>query len=370
MEGGSGDDSRFTFPTSLASEEQSSPGPACGDVFKLRDMPRVGGFTDAPVRPGQVSVRETDMEATMCRTASSHNGHRNAGIQGFAKSLGFPTLHEIGGGLFAVVCMITPAMAKNILSNHNSRNRKEVTSASSQLTREMSEGRWQLTAQAISFATDKNLNNGQHRLICCATSDRPIECLVVFGESEEAMKVTDIGTGRTAKQIADLLGMEVDNTMLSACKRAMDSFGGQTKRSPGELFDFMESHQDALRFTMANLRSKQRLAGICIGPVMGAVLRAYYHVDHSRLAAFCEELRTGVPVDNQELSAVTLRNMLIGLITGKQYRGIKASAVVLYSKAERAILGYSKLENLTKVYGFESELFALPEEKSASSSAE
>lgn len=121
-----------------------------------------------------------------------------------------PTYHEIrhlaeSGAHYAVRAMITPAVAQRILDECNARNRPVRRRQSDFLTAQMEEGRFVYNGESIVFATDRHLNNGQHRLIACVNSGVPIEVLLVFGVPPERFTTYDQQAVRGA---ADVLAID------------------------------------------------------------------------------------------------------------------------------------------------------------------
>jgi hypothetical protein len=65
------------------------------------------------------------------------------------------------------------------------------------LSREISDGLWQLNGQAIVISDSEDVLDGQHRLLAVIDAGIPIKSLVVYGVGKEAFKTIDTGAVRT-----------------------------------------------------------------------------------------------------------------------------------------------------------------------------
>lgn len=114
---------------------------------------------------------------------------------------------------------ITPAQAEYILQNHNSGNRPLRDKRVETLAEAISDGRWTITSQGISFARNGLLNNGQHRLNAIVKAGRPVKLYVAFGESDDAFHVLDAGLGvRTAADVLAIDGVENYTTVAAGAR--------------------------------------------------------------------------------------------------------------------------------------------------------
>lgn len=98
---------------------------------------------------------------------------------------------------------ITPLMASAYLQK-NDKNRNVSKVIVDAYTREMKDGRWVLSNDAIAFDTDGNLINGQHRLYAVIKSGCTCDFLVVRGMPSKNFTVMDNGYTRTAAQVFKL----------------------------------------------------------------------------------------------------------------------------------------------------------------------
>lgn len=110
----------------------------------------------------------------------------------------------------AEVMHITPHMAE-IMLEHNMMNGVKVNrrlraDRVAFLADQMSEGKFDLTGQSITFTKDKVLNDGQHRLSAVVKSGVAIDSLVMFGVDRETFSKVDVGTKRSAADIFSIKG--------------------------------------------------------------------------------------------------------------------------------------------------------------------
>lgn len=120
------------------------------------------------------------------------------------------------------IMRITPSVAKELLLR-NTRNRRLNKKHHEHLQRIMKMGDWFMNGEAIIFAKDDSLLNGQHRLTACVLSGVSFDSLVVYGIDEDAFKTLDGGRKR---QVGELLAMqgEKDANSVASCVSALMSF--------------------------------------------------------------------------------------------------------------------------------------------------
>lgn len=100
--------------------------------------------------------------------------------------------------------LVTPERAARYLKNNHG-NRKLKPSVVARYAATMLSGNWVLSPEAICFAPDGRVLNGQHRLTAVINSGVPTPFLIIRGVSPEVFKVLDRGATRT---IADALGVD------------------------------------------------------------------------------------------------------------------------------------------------------------------
>ena len=143
---------------------------------------------------------------------------------------------------------VTPALAKMMLEK-NTRNRRLSNAWVRKLADDMSNGRWhKIGNDAITFDTDGNLTNGQHRLQAIIMSGTTQVFNVVQGVEMSAnmdrpkmrSKLENI------RLFTDLDELFVHNTIISTCSFLMELLG-QNSHSLECLTDFIHEYEDELK---------------------------------------------------------------------------------------------------------------------------
>lgn len=112
------------------------------------------------------------------------------------------------------VMTVTPELAAKWLKQ-NSHNRPIRKRAVVDYARDMAAGKWLQNGEAIKFAEDGTLLDGQHRLHAVVTAGVSVVMLVVSGLPRATQETMDAGRKRT---VADALGLrgEANSTVLAA----------------------------------------------------------------------------------------------------------------------------------------------------------
>jgi hypothetical protein len=111
--------------------------------------------------------------------------------------------------------LITPKLAKELLSKNNS-NRRVSDTTVSLYANDMRDGRWkENTAEFIKIAEDGDILDGQHRLLAIIKSDTCVNFQVAYGVCKSVFDVLDTGKVRSS---ADVFSIEkIENfTIISA----------------------------------------------------------------------------------------------------------------------------------------------------------
>lgn len=114
------------------------------------------------------------------------------------------------------IATITPEIAKHILEN-NADNRPVRKRLLNKIIADINEGRWELNGESIVISKTGELNDGQHRLLGCVETRKPIDSVLVFGMERRTRLTVDVGTARTA---GDFLGMSGAEHKASAAATA------------------------------------------------------------------------------------------------------------------------------------------------------
>lgn len=117
----------------------------------------------------------------------------------------------------ASVVFITPDMASRWLEK-NTRNRKIRATTVNRYARDMTAGDWELTGEAVKFAADGTLLDGQHRLAAVVKSGTTVPMYVIRGLAPSAQRVMDTGDKRSAAGQLQIAG-HANTTLLASVAR-------------------------------------------------------------------------------------------------------------------------------------------------------
>ncbi|MEU3282939.1 hypothetical protein [Streptomyces antibioticus] len=112
------------------------------------------------------------------------------------------------------IMAVTPELATKWLKQ-NTRNRNARKRAVSDYARDMAAGQWRLNGEAIKFAADGTLLDGQHRLMAVIEADVAIPLMVVTGLPNDTQETMDAGRKRTTADTFSLRG-ETNAAVLAA----------------------------------------------------------------------------------------------------------------------------------------------------------
>lgn len=111
---------------------------------------------------------------------------------------------------FVEVVDVTPALAQQMLLRNTKKQRSIRDKVVEGYALAMTEGRWKLTAQGISFDKDGDLDNGQHRLHAVIKSGVTVKMTVTFGHDAEAYLLLDSGSPRKASDALRTAGVATE----------------------------------------------------------------------------------------------------------------------------------------------------------------
>lgn len=149
--------------------------------------------------------------------------------------------------------LVDPETARRWLKG-NQVNRSIRVAKINQFASDMTNGRWNFSNDAICFAPDGTLLNGQHRLHAIIKSGVAMSILIIRNMPPESMTTMDIGSKRTA---ADALGWDGEKNrhlLAAAAKLAIVYRDGRIYKdskvqavSPGEIRSFIDTHPQLRR---------------------------------------------------------------------------------------------------------------------------
>lgn len=255
-----------------------------------------------------------------------------------------------------VIETVTPKIAEGWL-NANKSNRRLRDGIVEKYADDMKHGRWTTCPEPISFYTDGDLADGQHRLFAIIESDTPQTFPIARGLKREDGLNLNTGLGRTLVDNARI--SKTDDGLskaLIATARAMEFGTISVGRSVsnGETLDIVDRHREAAAFAASEVRRKPLLCGAV---VTGAVGRAYAAgADHDKLRRFCDVLGTGLYNGDTETAAVAIRNYLLEKGAVLSSSGLWVDT---FMKEQNAIRYFTEGRKLTVIKSVSEEAYPL-----------
>lgn len=127
---------------------------------------------------------------------------------------------------------ITPDVA-HVYLTHNRVNRPIKENIVALYAQQMNDNLWVLSNDAITFASNGDLMNGQHRLTAVIRSGKTCDFLVTRNMPLESFAVMDNGTGRTASDVLFIEGVNNYSNISAMVKRKMVLESKHIAISPG-----------------------------------------------------------------------------------------------------------------------------------------
>jgi hypothetical protein len=161
----------------------------------------------------------------------------------------------------AVVIDVTPDLARAWL-RANVHNRKIRDRAVAEYARDMAAGHWNLNGEAIKFATDGTVLDGQHRLRAVIEADTTVQMLVVVGLPPEAQETMDTGRKRTTADVMGLRGETNAHTLAAVLRRVYawdhgdQRFGGSYSATNRECAQLLAERPDIRRSAEIAVRTR------------------------------------------------------------------------------------------------------------------
>jgi len=213
--------------------------------------------------------------------------------------------------------LVTPEQATSWLErNTNNRNLRQ--GLVDTYARDIAQGNWRVTGEAIKFSKDHRILDGQHRLWAVVEANKPITTFVIFGLEDEAQSVMDSGKARTAGDHLRMNG-EANPELLAAAGRLGCLvergllFGNRAgwNVTKTDIYEWVQDHPSIHR-------SAQAACGVFRRSGLPPRVIAYLHyrfslVDADAADEFFERLSTMVGLDyGSPILALASRLRLLG----------------------------------------------------------
>ena len=217
---------------------------------------------------------------------------------------------------------VTPLMAKRAL-NKNNMNRNLNVKRVEHWTRLMKAGQWAQNGEAIKFAKDGTLLDGQHRLAAVIAYGKPVEMLVVRGLNKNVMATLDNGVKRRIADHLKIAGYEGNTSQLgAACVICMNFETGKFSEkkmtvSPQDAINYVKKHNDL--WESCSLISNNRVTKSLLPLSIATALHYLFSkIDASKAKHFFDQLETGDGLDKTS-PVLKLRSQLT-LVKSKSKR--------------------------------------------------
>jgi hypothetical protein len=176
-------------------------------------------------------------------------------------------------GMNVELVAVTPEVARAwLLRNTHNRPLRDKTIET--YARDMAAGNWTLNGEAVKFATDGTVLDGQHRLRAIVAADVTVRMLIVSGLPPEAQETMDSGRKRTAADVFSLRG-EANAATLAAVLRRVHAWkagdrtlGGSYPATNLEIASLLAERPEIRRSAEIAVRTRQAFPHIpqsCLG---------------------------------------------------------------------------------------------------------
>ena len=193
------------------------------------------------------------------------------------------------------LCRITPGLARDFLSKNVAHNRRLKPAKIAAFARDMENGKWRITHQAIAFDWNGELVDGQNRLSAIIKSKTTIEMWVYRGLNPDDFTVLDSGTARGAHDFLHRHGF-ANSTAVAAAARLTIRYWSRLARLHGEGLPGYPSnskmagasHSEIEQFCLANSAAVEEAASLA-----KRVHREFRHLRIASVAALyliCHEI--------------------------------------------------------------------------------
>lgn len=196
---------------------------------------------------------------------------------------------------------ITPRKAEELLAR-NTRNRNKKPIKIARYARDMAAGNWRLTGEALKFAGDGTLLDGQNRLYAIIESGASIQTAVARGIAPDAQDVMDTATPRSGADQLVINGHSNGKDLQAAynahhgyhsglLRAANSDLGGTGRLTNAEIMAYAEKFPEVGDSLADAVRYKRYFTGFPIGAVALA-LHEFAKIDADDAYAYFDRYAT------------------------------------------------------------------------------
>ena len=248
---------------------------------------------------------------------------------------------DVGEGMRSLAIEITPEMAKDWLEYHNNWNRPIGANQIQENVNNVKHDEYRPnTGQSLTFGTNWNLTDGQHRLKMVTQTGVTIKSLVTLGVTKDAVKYIDKGKKRnTADTLSILNNARVTQKMTSSWRW----MAGGIQLSPAQENLIYEKMRDEIEYVeeLCQGMSSKFNNGYMRAALLTAIKAGIAKDD---LDVFVETLKSAETVQPHDRTVMALRDYLNR--GGINKRTERTKAVM---RIQRAILLHSTRQTVTQI---------------------
>lgn len=206
---------------------------------------------------------------------------------------------------------ITPAEAARWLKkNKNNRPiRKERVHA---YAADMKHGNWNLNTDPISFDSDGNLLNGQHRLSAVIEADATIQMLVA--KNVDPQTVFDQGATRSIKDTLSYQGISTNNTEIAVVRFALRTACGLNTNTWAQVKAYYERRnteiKEAVRISGLGAGGKYKVCRNATAQ-FAFMCALIYGMPAETIERFSKAVNSGFTDGKDQSAAIVVRNTLL-----------------------------------------------------------
>ncbi|MFW6172499.1 MAG: hypothetical protein ACOC5T_02025 [Elusimicrobiota bacterium] len=208
---------------------------------------------------------------------------------------------------------VSPGMVQEWLDERNSHNRKMKPQRVKRFVSDMIAKRWHLS-QPIIFYNSGVLADGQNRLQAVVDSGETVYMSIMYGGDERALPVIDDIKPRSDQDIASLSGVGFISFNGTRTANYILAIRKLNKASREQKLRFYQNHTKAINKVTSWLTQH----GVAVGPVLAAIVYAYYNVkDKSLIEGFCQTLQDGTRETKKDPAWVLREYLRNRIVTGR-----------------------------------------------------
>lgn len=237
---------------------------------------------------------------------------------------------NINDAIFRVrFTVVTPELANVLLTYFNDTNRPISNTNILNLHKEISNNRWLVNGETITFNEAGDMTNGQHRLLALVKADVSLLLLTITGLKEETFATIDGGRKRVTSDVLAHAGVTSSKNTSSLCKfifgfkqRKYFAHRNTSSRtlSNTSILSYYNTLDDVEIHNSVNFGQtySKKANGILTPTVLGGMYYLFNEVDKEKSFDFLSKLCTG---DNLMTGSpiLALRNKLIKAKIEKSY---------------------------------------------------